>query len=570
MCARSINWRIVFTTLFLFFSMATTEFVAQSNAESISQPAHDELVNGIEGSLVLTGESIPDEAFNAFLDFAKREKSRVVIVCVDGRNNDAVLDQTTRLMTIWQQRRGLSFQVVRVNKREAADTGPAKDAIDQATAVWLMADESKQAVEVLAGSEIDDACRRLLKRNGVIGTSRQLSSLLVDAKLEPVKEDAPPDTVFGYLRRTIVDFASDADEPLDRLKAELEQNPKSVGFRLAPGAALIVRGRRVFAAGATVRVRLAKSKAWPDYELDLEGRRRFADLSALRRFAVQRTQALFPPDKPGKPIVENGTLVIVGGGGMPKGLMNRFVESAGGKDASIVVIPISTPDPLPPDSRLTGWFLRAGAKKVTVLRGRTPATVNDAVSLKALKEATGIWFGGGRQWRFIDAYEGTEAAELMHDVLRRGGVIGGSSAGASIQGEYMARGNPLGSRDIMADGYERGLNFLPGVAIDQHFSQRKRQKDLTSLVDRYTQLLGIGIDESTAIVVTGRSAEVVGRHSVHFYDREKPVEAGKPDHESVHPGGKYDLVERKILEPGKPVKVEKKKVKKEKKEETAK
>ncbi len=565
MCIRFIALRIVFAATILLLNLATTNVVAQSKTESVRPAARDELVNGIEGSLILTGDSIPDDAATAFLNFAKREKSRVVVISVVGRKNDEVLNRTTQLMTVWQQRRGLSFQVFRINDKESADAGPAKDAIDQATAVWLMADESKRATEVLAGSKIDSACRRLLQRNGVIGTSRQLSPLLVDAKWDLIKQDARANSIFGFLRRTVIEFASDTDESADQLTNKLEQNPKSVGFRLNPGAALIVRGRRVFAAGATIQVRLAKSKAWPDYKLELEGRRRFADLTALRRFAVQRTQALFPPAEPGKPIVGTGTLIIVGGGGMPKGLMNRFIELAGGKDASIVVIPISTPDPLPADSRLTGSFLRAGAKKVTVLRGRTPKSVNDAASLKALRRATGIWFGGGRQWRFIDAYEGTEAAKLMHDVLRRGGVIGGSSAGASIQGEYMARGNPLGPRDIMADGYERGLNFLPGVAIDQHFSQRKRQKDLASLVDRYQQLLGIGIDESTAIVVTGHTAEVVGRYSVHFYDRGKPVEEGKPDHESVHPGGKYDLVDRKILEPGKQVKVEKKKVEKDSK-----
>src|SRR5262249_54164845 len=164
-----------------------------------------------------------------------------------------------------------------------------------------------------------------------------------------------------------------------------------------------------------------------------------------------------------------------------------------------------------------------------------------------LKKAKGIWFGGGRQWRFVDAYEGTKAHDLFRDVLKRGGVIGGSSAGATIQGDYLCRGNPLGNLDIMSEGYERGLGFLPGTAIDQHFSQRKRFADMTALVKTYPQLLGIGIDETTALVVKGHVGEVLGKGRVHFYDRTQPVEKGQPDYVAVPRGSRYDLKARKVL-----------------------
>ena len=117
----------------------------------------------------------------------------------------------------------------------------------------------------------------------------------------------------------------------------------------------------------------------------------------------------------------------------------------------------------------------------------------------------------------------------MKDVLKRGGVIGGSSAGASIQANYLARATPIGNSQIMAFGYERGgLGFISGVAIDQHFSQRRRHKDMTQLVDTHPQLLGIGIDEATAIIVQKSKAKVVGRGKVHFYDRTQPVVPNKP------------------------------------------
>ncbi|MCA9073311.1 MAG: cyanophycinase, partial [Planctomycetaceae bacterium] len=165
------------------------------------------------------------------------------------------------------------------------------------------------------------------------------------------------------------------------------------------------------------------------------------------------------------------------------------------------------------------------------------------------KEANCVWFAGGRQWRFMDAYDGTPALDLFRDVLQRGGVICGSSAGASIQGEYLARADALTNRRIVAEGYERGLNFLPGTAIDQHFAQRNRFNELRFLVNTYPQYLGIGIDEATGIVVRGQIAEVIGRNQVHFFDAKKSNREGKPTFQSLSAGGIYDLGKRLILSP---------------------
>jgi cyanophycinase len=227
--------------------------------------------------------------------------------------------------------------------------------------------------------------------------------------------------------------------------------------------------------------------------------------------------------------------------------MERFLALAGGRDALIVILPTAVSDPLPPNAG-AGMFTRAGATNVKVLTARRLKDVESADNLRWLRKADAIWFGGGRQWRFVDAYEGTRALPLMHRVLARGGVIGGSSAGASIQAGYLARGDPLGNRDIMADGYERGLGFLPGVAVDQHFAQRNRFGDMASLVDRYPQLLGIGIDEATALVVEGHVGTVMGPGQVHFYDRRDQPAAGAVDHISVGKGVQFDLQKRSLVD----------------------
>ena len=239
-----------------------------------------------------------------------------------------------------------------------------------------------------------------------------------------------------------------------------------------------------------------------------------ADLTALRRSLRKENIPPFQTDS--TRTVPNGSLIIVGGGRLPSQAVKRFIEDAGGDAAKIVIFPTSLPDPIPDSLSIEKTLRKEGVQSITVLRDREISAVESAEFLAAIDDATAIWFNGGRQWRFVDAYQNTAAEPAINRLLERGGVIGGSSAGASIQGEYLARGNPLGNLDIMAAGYERGLGFLPGVAIDQHFTQRNRLPQLKQLVQRYPQYLGIGIDESTAIYVKESIAETMGKGQV-FY-----------------------------------------------------
>src|SRR5262249_29365690 len=136
-----------------------------------------------------------------------------------------------------------------------------------------------------------------------------------------------------------------------------------------------------------------------------------ADLTAFRRAAIARSESPFPPNEAPVPEVSNGSLVIVGGGGVPADVTQKFIELAGGPDALIVVLPTANPDPIPANSG-AGFFERAGAHHVKVLGARELKDVEAPESLDLLKNAKGIWFGGGRQWRFVDAYEGTKAEAL--------------------------------------------------------------------------------------------------------------------------------------------------------------
>ena len=228
-------------------------------------------------------------------------------------------------------------------------------------------------------------------------------------------------------------------------------------------------------------------------------------------------------------------------------MWKRFREAAGGDQAHLVYIPTAMDDPVPVEPAEAKKLRSLGVASVKILHTRKRSEADAEAFLTELKKATGIWFSGGRQWRFVDSYLGTKAEKEMHAVLERGGVIGGSSAGASIQADYMVRGDPLGNIKPMAEGYERGLGFLQGVAIDQHFFKRKRLADMTSVMAAYPQFLGIGIDEQTAIVVRGEVMEVVGVSKVAVYDRRRPVMEGQPDYELLTAGMRYDLKARQVV-----------------------
>ena len=230
----------------------------------------------------------------------------------------------------------------------------------------------------------------------------------------------------------------------------------------------------------------------------------------------------------------SGTLVIDGGGQNPAAV-RAFVTLAGGPDAEIVLIPTATesePDTDDLERRSEAFERAFGVSHVTVLHTRDRAEADTEAFVAPLKTARGVWFGGGRQWRLVDSYMGTRTQREIEGVLARGGVVGGSSAGATIQGSYLVRGAREGNHIMMAKGYEEGFGYLRGVAIDQHLLARGRQDDLVEVIEAKPGLLGIGLDEPTAIVVKGDRFLVVGRSVVGIYDGKD--HDGKPYYFLLH------------------------------------
>ncbi len=239
---------------------------------------------------------------------------------------------------------------------------------------------------------------------------------------------------------------------------------------------------------------------------------------------------------------QTGALVIDGGAETSE-TIKRFVALAGGRDAPIVLIPTATEnDPVDAKAQEREFKSRFSMNNLTVLHTRDRAEADTEAFVVPLETARGVWFGGGRQWRLVDSYMGTRTQRAIEGVLARGGVVGGSSAGATIQGSYLVRGAREGNHIMMAKGYEAGFAYLRGVAIDQHLLTRNRADDLVEVIDQKPGLLGLGIDEPAAVVVTGDRLEVIGRGVVGIYD-------GK-DHDGkryyfLAPGQHFDLRTRK-------------------------
>ena len=265
-------------------------------------------------------------------------------------------------------------------------------------------------------------------------------------------------------------------------------------------------------------------------------------LITLLLFSATLVAADHGPDK--------GTLVIVGGNMQDPAIVTRFIDLAGGSEAPIVIIPTAGEADDRYDQYWSGLkqWRQHGAKNVTVMHTRDRKVADSEAFVKPIRDARGVFFGGGRQWRLADSYLDTRTHKELIALLNRGGVIGGSSAGASILASFMVRGD-TGSNEKMIGDHVVGLGFLKNAAIDQHLLRRNRQFDMLEVIDKHPNLLGIGIDEDTAIVVEGDRFDVIGKSYVVVYSN-RPVVGANGRFYFMGAGDRFDMKARKATRQG--------------------
>lgn len=223
-----------------------------------------------------------------------------------------------------------------------------------------------------------------------------------------------------------------------------------------------------------------------------------------------------------------GHLFIVGGGDWPDGMMNRFVDLAARFGTGrIVILPMASSVPEESAAEETDGFRKLGAKDVvTVILSREQALKPESAAL--LDGAGGVFFSGGDQSRLTAVLLDSPVHKKLLDLYEQGAVIGGTSAGAAVMSEVMITGDevrkPEAGREfetLQAANIvtARGFGFVRTAVIDQHFVTRKRHNRLISLLAEHPDLLGVAIDESTAVLVRPDEIfEVVGAKQVVIYD----------------------------------------------------
>lgn len=199
-------------------------------------------------------------------------------------------------------------------------------------------------------------------------------------------------------------------------------------------------------------------------------------------------------------------LVIAGGGSLPDSIISKFRELAGERPR-LVVIPTAS-STKPNEVAISQLWKERGFEQVEVLHTRDKSDANKEEFSEVLNQAEAVWFGGGSQTRIADAYCGTLVETRLFELLKRGGVIGGTSAGAAIQSKVMIASGRTEPQ------LKTGLGFLDECIIDQHFLARDRLRRSINAVKQQPQMIGIGIDEGTALVVVDNDAEVIGRSYV--------------------------------------------------------
>jgi cyanophycinase len=260
-----------------------------------------------------------------------------------------------------------------------------------------------------------------------------------------------------------------------------------------------------------------------------------------------------------------GKLFIIGGA-QTKEITQKFVELAGGKDARILIIPNASSNKVRSGENQKNEFVELGAKAEYIIFSKENA--DDPSNLEKLSWANAVYFTGGDQSLLTKDLLGTKLLEKIYELHNKGGLVGGSSAGAAVMSEIMITGNELKNKDtvqsfisIQKGNIEtsKGFGFVKNAIVDQHFIKRKRHNRLITLMCEHPNLLGIAIDEATAIILNPDDTfEVFGENQVIVFDptESENVRVDKNDNLGITNlkmhllinGDKFDLKTKKVIE----------------------
>src|SRR6476661_2658073 len=226
-------------------------------------------------------------------------------------------------------------------------------------------------------------------------------------------------------------------------------------------------------------------------------------------------------------------LLIIGGAEDKHGrvtILRRFVRLAGGRKASLVIVPTASSIQEEAVEVYSGLFHRLGVADVETVNPGSRLEADDPELVAAIDRATGVFMTGGNQLKLSQYLVGTPLGEAITRAHQRGAVVAGTSAGASIMSQFMISMGEEGVTPRQRYGQlTAGLGLIDGVIIDQHFAQRSRYGRLMSMVAASPNLIGVGIDEDTAIEVRDRRVFTVHGSGVAFVLDCRAAESDAPE-----------------------------------------
>jgi cyanophycinase len=240
-------------------------------------------------------------------------------------------------------------------------------------------------------------------------------------------------------------------------------------------------------------------------------------------------------------------LILIGGGKRTPEILTKFIAFSGNENGKILVIPWASGEQEIAFSNIKNEV--AALSKISVENAPlSPLNAETKAKLFAqLKTAKGVFFCGGDQNRIMEVLKDEELFKIMHEMYKNSVVFAGTSAGTAIMSEIMITGE--GDFKVI-DGSKvetkKGLGLVNDMIVDQHFIKRQRQNRLIGLIFKNPTLLGVGIDENTALVVEqNRYAEVLGESQVMIFEALKTPNEMK--FLMLQKGEKYDLKKRKKM-----------------------
>src|SRR5712691_7834726 len=520
-------------------------FAVMTTAECRGQAFETSVTGPDQGTLVICGGgTLPEPLRAKVVELAGGEFARIVVISTASQTADLPDVET---YVAWRRKQKLAeLTILHTRSRNEADREEFVEPLKRATGVWFLGGNQAWLIDTYSGTRTEAEMHRLLERGGVIGGTSAGAAVMSKLMIRRGSSNAELGRGFSFVDGAVIDQHFVRRHRQDRLLKVIEQHPELVGLGIDEGTALIVQGRRLSVLGESeVRICFARTESRePVVEsLRVGGE---ADLSVLSRIAGARLQ------RPSTTLVANvtpqvpeGTLVIVGGEDVPAEATERFVAAAGGADATVALVSLDGNETKEADNEFIDELRKAGVKNIQRVQVDSRMQANDPQGLELLKTAGGIWLSGAQPQTFVDSCMGTVAEQICHDLLRRGGVIGGMSAGGLMHGEVLVTDSLVPMKRMLVDGYDRGFGFLPGVAITQSSHRGETPAELTQLQQEHTQVVGLGIEDSTALIVRGHVLEVVGENQVSVLDCNSRHEATPTA--VLHAGDRYNFKDHALL-----------------------